>query len=464
MQRELPYRAQVWLGAGLQEFSRARTPSNWLVWIWVFAAMIAMRPPETEASTQRNVRKEAPKSKIPTPPVRSLTNIQPRKSILPRAVTPIDMIDKREHVIHRVRSGDTLTKLLGRFNLTPAEKQLWGRSIHQHYRSGTLIPGKDVHFYFSPSSSEANAGKSLRALEIDYNDAMDLTWERSGRSIFFQKREKPFDVDLRTAAAMIDDEGTLFASGHKAGIQSSLLSQLADIFTWDVNLENDIRKGDSFKILYEQRSRKGQSTKASLRILAAELINAGQKLTAIYFEKDKGTGAYYDLEGRSLARSFLRFPLEFTNITSQFSDSRFHPVLRTNMPHTGVDFAAARGTPVRAVGDGVISQAAWVGSYGKLIEIQHDSSYMTRYAHLGGFAKGITNGTKVKKGQVIGFVGSTGRTTGPHLHFELYKDQQYVDPLNFEFPAEDTIEPALQRLFENQKRTFLVELISSPQS
>ncbi|MGB7952312.1 MAG: peptidoglycan DD-metalloendopeptidase family protein, partial [Candidatus Binatia bacterium] len=194
----------------------------------------------------------------------------------------------------------------------------------------------------------------------------------------------------------------------------------------------------------------------------AELINSGQRLTAIYFEKQNGQGNYYNLEGRSLARSFLRFPLEFSNITSEFAHARFHPLLKVNVPHTGVDFAAKRGTPVRAVGDGVITQSGWNGPYGKAIDIQHDSTYMTRYAHLDRLATGIRDGVSVVKGQVIGYVGSTGRATGPHLHFELYKDQQYIDPLGIEFPAEDTIEPALQRVFDNQKHIFLVELTSEP--
>ena len=150
---------------------------------------------------------------------------------------------------------------------------------------------------------------------------------------------------------------------------------MADIFTWDIDIEKDIHQGDTFKILYEERSRKGQA-KSALRILAAELINAGQKLTAIYFEKQHGEGNYYNLEGQSLARSFLRFPLEFTSITSHFTESRFHPILKTNLPHTGVDFAAQRGTPVRAVGDGVIAEAGWNGSYGKAIDITHDTTYM----------------------------------------------------------------------------------------
>jgi murein DD-endopeptidase MepM/ murein hydrolase activator NlpD len=286
--------------------------------------------------------------------------------------------------------------------------------------------------------------------------------EKGIRGILFQKREKPFEVELKAASGTVSS--SLTADAQRAGIHSALLSQLADIFTWDVDLEKDIRPGDSYKILYEQRSRVGQEARPSLRIMAAELLSAGQKFTAIYFEKHKGVGNYYNTEGRSLARSFLRFPLEFTNITSLFTESRFHPLLKTNVPHTGVDFAAQRGTPVRAIGDGIIAEAGWNGGYGKAIDIKHDGNYMSRYAHLQKFAEGIRPGSQVSKGQVIGYVGSTGRTTGPHLHFELYKDQQYINPLSIEFPADEFIEPNLQLLFENQKRTFLVQLTAIPQS
>jgi len=206
-------------------------------------------------------------------------------------------------------------------------------------------------------------------------------------------------------------------------------------------------------------------SKASFQILAAELINAGQKFFAIYFEKEKGKGGYYDLEGRSMARAFLRFPLEFISISSQFSHSRFHPILKVDRPHNGVDFAAKRGTPVRAVAEGKILYAGWrKGGYGRMIEIQHDSVYASRYAHLQGVALGMRRGVSVQKGQIIGYVGSSGRSTGAHLHFELYRDQEYVDFLKFEYPPEDKIEPALRRVFENAKQLFLTELASAPLS
>ncbi len=462
MQRGSAYRNAGRRRGQAPQIKHFRAIYNLLICLSVIVATGAVTPAEAKATSQKAVSKGPSKAKaaVPTPPFRRLTY----NTLLPaREATPLDLLDRGQHVVHRIRSRDNLSQVLNRFNLTASEKQLWERSIRQHFRQGTLDPGRQVHFYFSNLAiSGKRAAESLTAVEVDFNDAIDLTWEKSGRTIFFARREKPLDVELKTVTATIDE--SLFASGMKAGIHASLLSQLADIFTWDVDLEKDIYQGDSFKILYEQRSRRGQSTKSQFRILAAELINAGQKMTAIYFEKQKGLGGYYNLEGRSLARSFLRFPLEFTSITSKFTESRFHPVLKTSMPHTGVDFAAERGTPVRAVGDGIVSQASWNGSYGKLVEIQHESSYTTRYAHLDGYGEGIGAGSAVKKGQVIGFVGSTGRSTGPHLHFELYKDQQYVNPLGLEFPAEDTIEPALLRLFENQKNTFLVELTSLPQS
>jgi murein DD-endopeptidase MepM/ murein hydrolase activator NlpD len=439
-----------------------------LVWLWVISAIVTIRPSEAEAAKAKSTRKEASKVKPPPPvvPVRTFTKTQARTALLRTpAPGPIDPAEKREHVVHRVRSGETLPQLLSRFNLLQTEKQLWVRAIKRNSGAQAIPAGKEVHFYFfrpATKDRKQTPPPQLKALEVDYNDSSTLTWEKGIRGIFFQKRDKPFDVELKTVSGSV--ENSLFEDGEKAGVPRKLLSQLADIFTWDVDLEKEIGKGDSYKVLYEERSRKGQETKASLRILAAELINAGQKLTAIYFEKQKGQGNYYDLEGRSLARSFLRFPLEFTSITSHLAHSRFHPILKVNLPHNGVDFAAQRGTPVRAVGDGVITQAGWNGNYGKAIDIQHDTTYMSRYAHLDGFAEGIKNGTPVQKGQIIGYVGSTGRSTGPHLHFELHKDQQVIDPLSVDFPAEETIEPALQRIFDNQKQTYLVELSSVPQS
>jgi murein DD-endopeptidase MepM/ murein hydrolase activator NlpD len=366
-------------------------------------------------------------------------------------------------VTHRIEPGDTLSKLLARYGLPQQERQLWLRAIQKQLSLSAVRPGKEIQFYFSRLSLTGGKGAKeyLKALEIDLDADSTLAWEKGTKGIVFTKREKPYDVELKTAGGVV--ESSLFEDGARVGLNPSLLSQLADIFSWEIDFNREIRKGDTFRLLYEQRWRKGSESKASFRILAAELINSGRQYFAVFFEKEKGKGGYYDLDGRSLARAFLRFPLEFINITSTFSHSRFHPILKVDRPHHGVDFTAKLGTPVRAIGDGTILFAGWKrGGYGRMVEIQHDSVYSSRYAHLQRLAQGIRNGTKVQKGQVIGYVGSSGLSTGAHLHFEIYKDQEYTDPLNFEFLPEDTIEPALLRVFENRKRLFLAELAATP--
>ena len=443
-----------------------------LAWAGVTTYLLAVTPVDVEAARQKTARKEVSRGKAapapaqPTAHPKRLTKAQAHSALLRQSSPqPIELSDRRERVVYRVRPGETLSDVLTRHNVSQSERQLWARTMIRNVGTETLPSGKEAHLFFSKSilrGRRQTLPGQLKALEIDQNDSFTLTLEKGIRGIFVQRREKPFDVELKTVSAMVDS--SLFEDGRRAGVHPALLSQLADLFTWDLDLEKEIQKGDSFKILYEQRSRKGQEAKTGLRILAAELTNAGQKLTAIYFERQNGVGGYYNHEGRSVARSFLRFPLEFTAITSKFSESRFHPILRANLPHYGVDFAAQRGTPVRAVGDGIIAEAGWNGGYGKAIDIKHDSNFLSRYAHLDGFAEGIQPGTAVTKGQTIGYVGSTGRSTGPHLHFELYKDQQFINPLSVDFPAEDHLEPALHKLFENQMRTYLVELRSTPQS
>jgi murein DD-endopeptidase MepM/ murein hydrolase activator NlpD len=451
---------------GFRRASGSRCTLRALLWLLALSLTFGVKPSAATATKQKTVRKDTPpkaKAQPVTSSTRRSANSQARSPLLRQPVLPpLDSSERREFLVTRARSGDTIGKILTRLQIPQAERSLWERSVRRDIGNRVFPAGKEINLYFAKATvngRQAPAGQ-LKAIEIDDSESLALTWEIGIRGILFQRREKPFDVELKTVSGVV--ENALFEDGRKAGVHPTLLSQLTDIFTWDIDLEKEIRRGDSFKILYEKRSRKGQETKATLRILAAELINSGHKMTAIYFEKEKGQGNYYNSEGRSLARSFLRFPLEFSAITSPFTEFRFHPLLRTTIPHTGVDFAAPRGTPVRAVGDGMILEAGWNGAYGKTIDLKHDATYLSRYAHLDRFAEGIKPGVTVTKGQLIGFVGSTGRATGPHLHFELYKDQQYVDPLSVDFPADESIEPALQRLFENQMRTYLVQLSSAP--
>jgi murein DD-endopeptidase MepM/ murein hydrolase activator NlpD len=371
-----------------------------------------------------------------------------------------------KRISYKIQSGDTLGSLFVRYGVSLQERKLWLQAIQKQLPLSSFRPGKEVQLYLSrvAASSRSQKGKEqLKAVEVEQNEDSILTWEKGTKGIVFSKREKPYDVELKTAGGVVETK--LFEDGARIGLNSSLLSQLADLFSWEIDFDREIQKGDTFKILYEQRSRKDSKNMPALKILAAELVSTGRRYFAMYFEKEKGKGDYYDLDGRTLARAFLRFPLEFASITSGFTDSRIHPILKIDVPHHGVDFAAKRGTPVRSVGEGKIVFAGWrKGGYGRLIEIEHDPAYSSRYAHLQSVAKGIRNGAAVHKGQIVGYVGSTGLSTGPHLHFEIYQDHKYVDPLNFESPAEDQIESALLKVFENRKQLFTAELAATPAS
>ncbi len=380
--------------------------------------------------------------------------------------SPPDGLRALKRVTYKIKAGDTLSTVLMRYGLSLQDRKVWLQSIQKHLPLSAFRPGKEVQIYLSQTSPGVRSQKSrqqLKAIEVEQNEDSIYTWEKGTKGIVFSKREKPYDVEIKTAGGVV--ETTLFEAGARVGLNQTLLSQLADIFSWEIDFDKDIQKGDTFKVLYEERSRKGSKNKPTFRILAAELINNGQRSFAMYFEKEKGKGDYYDVNGRTLARAFLRFPLEFIEITSTFSHSRLHPILGIDRPHHGVDFSARRGTPVRAVADGKILFAGWrKGGYGRMIEVTHDSTYSSRYAHLQRAAQGIRNGTSVHKGQVIGYVGSTGLSTGAHLHFELYQNHEYIDPLNFESPAEDQIEPALARVFETRKQLFLAQLAATPPS
>ena len=260
--------------SGQRHFSAFPSVFRTLVWLWVIGFVFAIKPTAAQGSKQKTLRKEVAKSKTsaPAPPIRRLTKSQ--------SEVPADAMERREHVIQQTKIGDTLQELLSRFGLSNTERQLWTRSIQRNIGPRGLLPGgKEVHFYFTKPTPGTRQNPQLKAMEVDFSDTSTLSWEKGIRGILFQKREKPYDVELKTVGASV--ENSLFADGQKSGIHPTLLSQLADIFTWDIDLEKEARKGDSIKILYEQRSRKGQEAKASLRILAAELVSAGQKLTAI---------------------------------------------------------------------------------------------------------------------------------------------------------------------------------------
>ncbi len=216
-----------------------------------------------------------------------------------------------------------------------------------------------------------------------------------------------------------------------------VIDNYVDLFSGRVEFRRDLQPGDSFTIIYQEKRIENGDLIGPGDILSASLNTSGEMMAAVRYEGPDGQIRFFDEDGESLAKTFLRYPLTFSRISSVFSTSRFHPVLKHRRPHNGVDFAAPTGTPVRAVADGVILLSGWSGGGGKTIKIQHGPRYATAYLHLSQIMPNIKRGVRVKRGQLIGKVGQTGLATGPHLHFSFYDRGRYVDPLSIKLPRMD---------------------------
>lgn len=243
------------------------------------------------------------------------------------------------------------------------------------------------------------------------------------------------------------------------GERVKLAWDIADVFAWSVDFTRDIQPGDRYAVVIERRvSEEGEIRYG--RVLASEMHVGGKPLTAIRFDHE-GRGGFYDADGKSLRRAFLRAPVEFRRISSSFSRARFHPILKVYRRHAGIDYSAGSGTPVMAAGDGTVVRAGWSGGYGNLVEIRHRNGITTRYGHLRGMARGVRAGVRVNQGEVIGYVGSTGLSTAPHLHYEFLVNGVQRDPRRVQMNAGPPIEAALRPAFEEVRDRY-VSLLAGP--
>ena len=256
---------------------------------------------------------------------------------------------------------------------------------------------------------------------------------------------------------------SLYASGKKADVPESVLGDLIYIFGWDIDYAYDIRNGDTVKILYEDVFSNGRLVSHG-DILAAEFTNKGSEITVIRFTQ-RGRKDYYTTDSNNVRKAFLRTPIEFARISSHYNPNRKHPILNKIRAHKGTDYAARAGTAVKVTGDGVIKSAQYSNSYGNYIDVMHYNKYMTRYAHLRGFAKGIKKGAKVTQGQTIGYVGSTGLATGPHLHYEFHINGKHTDPVKVEPPNAQSINSYNKKYFDKlvAERSEIISNITSIQ-
>jgi murein DD-endopeptidase MepM/ murein hydrolase activator NlpD len=274
------------------------------------------------------------------------------------------------------------------------------------------------------------------------NDGVILSfrYHRSAEEIYeaYRRSDGSYDAGRVDVPLEVVTEGygdtvttSVYHALQRAGEDTSLATRFMEIFRWDFDFSRDARPGDTFRVLVEKIYLDGQFLRYG-RVLAAEYAGRSGTLRAFSFAAEEGRSEYYTADGEPLRRMFLQAPLEYRRISSTFTRRRFHPILRRYRPHLGVDYAAATGTPVWAIADGSITFAGQRGANGNLVVIEHDEHYDSRYAHLSRFAPGIRRSREVSQGEVIGYVGNTGMSTGPHLHFGVRLDGEYIDPLSIQ--------------------------------
>lgn len=326
-----------------------------------------------------------------------------------------------------IKLGDTLSSIFAELHLTPqtlAKVLASGKDARQLLR----IKGGEKLLFTLVS------GAQLSSLRYELDISRQLVIEANGDQYRASIETAKLETQLQRANANIDS--SLFAAAQDAGLPDSITLDLAKVFGWDIDFALDIRKGDSFSVLYEELYRDGVKVKDGA-IVAAEFTNQGKTYQAVRYRDQQGRIDYYAPDGRALRKAFFRTPVDFTRISSKFSLGRYHPLLNRIRAHKGVDYAAPTGTPVKATADGRVGSVGSNAGYGNVIVLNHGRQYSTLYAHLSRFARGVHNGSTVKQGEIIGYVGQTGLATGPHLHYEFRVNGVHRNPLSIKTaPAE----------------------------
>ena len=346
-----------------------------------------------------------------------------------------------------VTRNDTLDRIFRRLQLNLADLASLRSLPGVRTALDSLHPGELLHFTHHEGE--------LFGLERRLSDTQTLKVSRDGDALKADVLQNPVELRTHTIRGVIDS--SLFEAVEAAGAHDQIAVSLADIFGWDIDFVLDVRPGDTFVVTYQEIWRDGAYLKDG-PIEAAEFVNQGREFRAVRFTDHEGHSNYYNPEGRSLHKAFLRTPVEFTRVSSRFNSARYHPILNLIRAHKGVDYAAPTGTPVHAAGDGRIRFAGNRGGYGNCVEIEHSRSIVTLYGHLSRFARGTRPGAHVAQGTVIAYVGMTGLATGPHLHYEYRVNGVFKNPQTVQLPAAAPIDAGLRDDFLTRTAPLLATL------
>lgn len=349
----------------------------------------------------------------------------------------------------KVKSGDSMARLFKRAGIKPQALDEVMKSGEATKRLKNIFPNDIIRVLTDDEDR-------LQALRYEIDHESYLLVERNNGVL--QATELKHDLETRVTHARGEIDSSLFLAAEAAGISQNIIMELAGIFGWDIDFVLDIRKGDHFTVVYEEIYRDGEKITDG-NILAAEFVNKDKNYQAVrYTNPQTNDSAYYTPDGKSMRKAFLRSPVNFTRISSGFTTSRYHPILHKFRSHKGVDYAAKRGTPIRASGDGKITFLGRKGGYGRAIIVQHGSKYSTLYGHLNSYNKKLKVGSRVKQGQTIAYVGSSGLASGPHLHYEFRVSGVHRNPLTVKLPIAEPVPERYRADFELMTAPKLAQL------
>jgi murein DD-endopeptidase MepM/ murein hydrolase activator NlpD len=360
-----------------------------------------------------------------------------------RTISSFSIEKYKELISYVVKPGDTFLGILSRYGVAPEKAINCYRSLHP-LGLMSLIPG-DSLVMTRYTGGAMTAISLLHRLDCWYTVSFDGPAIKAGK--------KPVSTCSQRCIVRGVLETSLSEDMNKMGVDDACVSKFADIFAWDINFFVDPQKGDSFEIVFEKKFVEGRFAGYG-DIFAAQYVNAGHVFNALGMTDEKSQRRYYDLDGKSLQKQFLKAPLRFTHISSRFSLHRLHPVLGIVRPHLGIDYAAPTGTPVYAAADGVITFAGFTGGFGNQVRLRHGASCETSYGHLHAIARGIHSGARVCQGDLIGTVGMTGIATGPHLDYRMSISGRFINPLTFSPPSEKSVSAQDMARFDAVKREW----------
>ncbi|WP_207506472.1 peptidoglycan DD-metalloendopeptidase family protein [Telluribacter humicola] len=343
-----------------------------------------------------------------------------------------------------VKSGETISTILAAYNIDPATVHELAQKAKEVFNVRNIRPRRNFTLLHAQ-----DAARTAQYFIYEPDDVHYVIYDlRDSLNVIKHQRE----VEVVERELVGEIRGSLYQSVLKAGGSAQLVNKLADIYGWRLDL-NRIQAGDTFKLIFEEKQVNGKTIEQG-ELKGAFIEHKGQQMYAIGIDQGNGL-SYYDQDGKSFKKAFLKEPVEYSRISSRYTKSRFHPVQKIFKAHLGTDFAAPRGTPIRTVGDGVVVEAGYSSGNGNYVKIKHNKTYTTQYLHMSKFAKGIRRGSRVVMGQTIGYVGSTGLSTGPHLCYRFWKNGVQVDALKEKLPLAEPVGKKYRMAFQAAKEDII---------